>query len=252
MSDRNYLEESMPCPKCGDPNCVLEVQVDQSRKNTCPSCGEEFYDAHEQFPPMVMHGLYYEGGEETSPPVALFADQAMLDVFVSLLAQYGDEDDRHAAKSTVSMDTTVYVAYWNSSEPNPYGTKPIPFTPEHLPRQPDETGTANVTATGMDRKWPIRMSQEMLIGFWPVYFCGNNQRWYMFVRMPGDKLEIVSINSGPGNFARVYMAGMKAAILTAERNVVDSYGTIPMERISPLTWEEFQASGGKVDIPDFE
>jgi hypothetical protein len=252
MSDRNYLEESLPCPKCGFPDCVLEVTVSQERENTCPACGEKFTDAHEQFPPMVMHGLYYEGGEETSPPVALFESQVLLDEFVKYLKKSEDDDDRHLANSTVSMDTTVYGAYWNSSEPNPYGDKPIPFTPEHLPRQPSGVGTANVTATGMDRKWPIRMSPEMLIGDWQVYFCGNDQRWYMFVRMPGDKLEVVSINSGPGNFARIYMAGMKAAILTAERNTLGGLlGTIPQERITPLTWEQFVAAGGKLDIPDF-
>lgn len=252
MSDRNYLEEAMPCPKCGNPDCVLEVSVSQERENTCPACGTKFTDAHEQFPPMVMHGLYHEGGEETDPPVALFRDRTLLDAFVYLMENSVDENDQHTAKTTVPMGTTIYGAYWNSSEENPYGDSPIPFTPEHLPRQPSEIGTTQVTAEGMERKWPIRMSPEMLIGDWQVYFCGNDQRWYMFVRMPGDKLEVVSINSGPGNFARVYMAGVKAAILTAERNVVASYHATPLERITPLTWEAFVASGGKIDVPDFE
>lgn len=248
MSDRNYLEEAMPCPKCGNPNCALEVHVNQERENTCPECGTTFTDAHEQFGPMTYVGLYHEGGEETDPPFAMFRDRDAVDRYLKIAAACDDEDTAFVARNLIPTDTTVYGAYWNSSEENPYGDKPIPFTPEDIPRQPSEGGSTEVTAS-VKGDWPVRMTLMWHLGLAPVYFCGNNQRWYVFVRMPRDKLEIISINDAPRQFLVAYFNGVKNGMLKTAQHVEKQF---PLETLHFMTWEQFTAAGGTVSVPPLD
>lgn len=236
-----YFNDPSRCPKC-DETCVLNLMPNQSRENTCPKCGLVFFDAHDQFE-STYTGLFYGEGDETDPPRVLFRDKEAADKYIEYLKADPDEDAQHDSTRLHPMECSVYGAYWNSSDDNPYEGF-YSFIPAHLDDEyKQKLPSLEVTATRQDTEVDICMNQHYLLcDATPVYFCRNNQRWYVFAKLPSGKIETISINNGPGNFVQAYMSAMHSAITQTAASCGKG------ESLQWLTWEEFKKQGGTIAL----
>ncbi len=232
-----YPEDPAPCPKCGE-TCVLRVLISQERENTCPQCNFKFVDAREQFQSTYV-GLFHEGGDMDSPPMALFKDQETYDLVVELMKNSANEDIKYDAHNGIPMDCSVYGCYWNDGvDPSPYENF-TPFVPEHIAEQyTPKTPGLEVTVEGEDVELELSMRQELVIHGALIYFCKNNRRWYAFYRH-NDVLGRISINDTPGNFHCVYMSGVIGGMVR---------GSGADNKPEFLSWDEYRKGGGYIVI----
>lgn len=228
------------CPKCGV-LCTMRVTVAKDRENTCTQCGDVFIDATSQFEQNYI-GLFPQEGDAGDAPFALFRDASTLNGFLRFLKQHATEEETDRVPlDSIDMRCSVYGAYWNSTDTDPWEARFQHFVPHALEEYAlpsfEVRHKLGVETLKMQQRFFLESDES------PVYFCTNNKRWYMFIEMPDGKLEAASINDTPGNYERVYFSSIYGAMkLTARSGNVRS----PVV----LSWEQFTSKGGTLALID--